>query len=185
MAGKDWDALVRNVPTTPFEGDLKRCVAQLTFNRKNNYLFTSGKRNRCNPSGVFCIYMSEDRSTALAEYDKYFTDLGDDQPMVLYTGFLRAAAIIDLGDPEICKHFGLNDADFFTAFRTKGETNLEKLGAAISRQTTVVRIRFPSDAQFVNGKNGFNLVIFRDSIATPDSLRIKGPEGNILDDWPE
>lgn len=186
MAAKNWDQLVENAPTIPFNGNLERQVAQLSFDKSHKYLFTSGNRNRCNPKGVFCIYMAEDRETARAEYDKYYTDLGNLEPSVRYTGRLRAQAIVDLGDPKTRDHFNLSEAAFFTPFRTKKRsTPLEQLGKAISKQSKISGIRFPSDAMHQVGGEGFNIVVFRDSIKKPNSLKIFGPAGGSLEDWPE
>jgi RES domain-containing protein len=150
MADDDqkWADLVATAPTVPVKGKkLYRAIAQLSFETSRKYLFTSGKRNRCNPAGVFCIYMADDRNTALTEYDKYYNDLGNAEPCVIYTGQLTSTAMINLEDPAVRDHFGLTDADFFTAFRTNpAETPLEKLGRAIARQTKIAAIRFPSDA---------------------------------------
>src|ERR1043166_149627 len=188
MADDDrkWDDLVATSPTVPVTGrKLYRAIAQLSFETSRKYLFTSGKRNRCNPAGVFCLYMADDRDTALAEYDKYYTDLGNVEPYVLYPGRLATAAMIDLEDPAVRNHFGLTDADFFTAFRTKpAETSLEKLGRAIARQNRVVAIRFPSGAMHALSRKGYNIAVFRDAIRDPDRLQIIGPGDNVLEDWP-
>jgi RES domain-containing protein len=188
MADDDqkWDALVATARTVPLKGKkLYRCIAQLSFETSRKYLFTSGKRNRCNPEGVFCIYMADDRKTALSEYDKYYTDRGSDEPFLTYTGRLTSAAMIDLGDPALRNHFGLTDADFFTEFRSKpADTSLEKLGRAIARQTKVIAIRFPSDAMHARAGHSYNVVIFRDAVRDPDRLQITGPSNNTLEDWP-
>jgi RES domain-containing protein len=181
-----WDDLVAAVPTISVKNkQLYRAVAQLSFDKSRRYLFTSGKRNRCNPAGIFCIYMADDRNTALTEYDKYYTDLGNVEPCVIYTGRLTSAAIIDLEDPDIRDHFGLTDADFFTAFRTKpAETPLEKLGRGIARQTKITAIRYPSDAMHARSRDGYNIAVFKEAVKHPDRLQIIGPNDNVLEDWP-
>ena len=189
MADDDqkWDNLVAAVSTVPVkEKKLYRAVAQLSFEKSRQYLFTSGKRNRCNPAGVLCIYMADDRDTALIEYDKYYTDLGDIEPCVVYTGRLTSAAMIDLENPAVRSHLGLTDADFFTAFRTNpGETQLEKLGRAIVRQTKISAIRFPSDAMHAQSLEGYNIAVFKDALQNADRLQIIGPNDNVLEDWPD
>ena len=188
MADDDqkWDNLVATVPTVSVEGKkLYRAVAQLSFETSRKYLFTSGNRNRCNPAGVFCIYMADDRTAALVEYDKYYTDLGNVEPCVLYTGRLTSAAMIDLEDPAMRNHFGLTDADFLTSFRTNpAEAPLEKLGRAIARQTKISAIRFPSDAMHAQSQDGYNIVVFKEALKNPDRLQIIGPNDDVLEDWP-
>src|SRR3954465_13604639 len=110
MAGDDqkWDNLVATAPTVPVKGKkLYRAIAHLSHLTSRKYLFASGRRNRCNPAGGFCIYMADDRDTALTEYDKYYTDLGNVEPSVIYTGRLTSAATIDLENPAVRDHFGL------------------------------------------------------------------------------
>ncbi len=182
---REWDQLIKTAPAIPFSGNLSRAVAQLSFDKSKKYLFTSTKRNRCNPDGVFCIYMGEDRDTAMAEYDKYYTDEDDHQPCVLYTGKFEAKGILDLGDSATVRHFGLKAADFYSAFRVNpNETPLEQLGRAVARQNVVCALRFPSDAMHVAKATGFNFVIFKQALVAPDSLRIVGPGGRVLDQWP-
>ncbi len=185
MSDDEWDQLLSNAPTIPFAGNLSRAVPKLGFDKSNRYLFTSTLRNHCNPRGVSCIYMSEDRATALAEYDKYYTDTGNHEPCLFYTGKFSAVAILDLGNPATMAHFSLTTADFFQAFRAiPHETPLEQLGQAVERQHEVCAIRFPSDAMHVKSAAGFNLAIFKQALVTPDSLRILDSSGAALEEWP-
>jgi hypothetical protein len=178
MSAHEWDELLRTAPVVPFSGNLNRAVTQFNFGISKQYLFTSAQRNRCNPAGVNCIYLSEGRATALAEYDKYYTNTGNHEPCVFYTGALVAGAMLDLGDPAVAKHFGLTDVDFFQAFRVNPlETPLEQLGRAVDRQHKICAIRFPSDAMHAKPKTGFNIVVFKQALAAPDSLRILGAGG--------
>jgi RES domain-containing protein len=184
MPADDWDRLLRDAPTSPYRGNLVRCIPQLTFLNKRppRYLFTSGKPNRCNPRGVDCLYLAENRETAIAEYEKYWPDR---QPELTFHGQLTAEAILDLGDAVCAEHFGLSEGDFFAPFRlATSTTRLQALGESISRQTRVVAIRFPSEARQALGETGYNLVVFRDSLQSPDSLRILGPGGASLEEWP-
>ena len=57
--------------------------------------------------------MSEDRATALTEYDKYYSE---PQPHIAFYGKLVAKAIIDLADSTTQAHFGFARADFFDRF---------------------------------------------------------------------
>lgn len=185
MTDSEWDALLATAPTSTFCGKLLRAVAQLSFDKSRKYLFTSSKRNRCNPAGVDCVYLAEDRDTAQTEYDKYFTDEDDHQPCLTFTGDLRAAAVLDLGDAATCAHLGLSDADFYGAFRTQAsETRLEALGRALARQKRICAVRFPSDAMHKKSKIGFNFAVFKAALSAPDSLVILGLGGASLDKWP-
>lgn len=185
MTDSEWDALLAIAPTRLFSGKLLRAVAQMSFDMSRQYLFTSAKRNRCNPAGVDCIYLAEDRDTAQSEYDKYFTDVGDHQPCLTFTGHLKAAAIIDLGDAATCTYLGLDEANFYGAFRTRtDETRLEALGRAVARQKSICAIRFPSEAMNAESKTGLNFAVFKAALAAPDSLIILGPAGASLDKWP-
>ena len=185
MDDAKWDQLTATAPTTSFSGRVLRGVAQMSFDTSRRYLFTSGRRNRCNPEGILCLYMAEGRETALAEYDKYFTDEDDHQPCLLFTGELHAAAILDLGNPATVKHFGVTAADFFSAFRSRQDTTrLEALGAAVARQRKISAVRFPSKAMHVKHAVGFNFAIFPDAIRPPDSLSILGNGAAPLERWP-
>lgn len=184
MSAEDWGQLLRDAPTSPYHGNLLRCIPQLTFlgGTPPSCLFTSGRPNRCNPRGVDCLYLAEDRQTALAEYEKYWPD---PQPELTFHGQPKAEAILDLGDRGCATHFGLEDGDFFAPYRlVTTPTKLQPLGAAIGRQTRVVAIRFPSEASHALRETGYNLVVFCDSLQSPDSLRILGPGGTSLEDWP-
>ncbi|OYW17693.1 MAG: hypothetical protein B7Z52_06340, partial [Burkholderiales bacterium 12-64-5] len=128
MTDAEWDSLLASAPTRPFKGRLLRAVAQLSFETSGQYLFTSSRRNRCNPAGIECIYLAEDRDTAQTEFDKYYTDEDDHQPCLTFTGDFEAAAILDLGDAATCNHLKLDDADFYGAFRMRpSEASLEAL----------------------------------------------------------
>jgi RES domain-containing protein len=184
MSAEDWDQLLRDAPTSPYHGNLVRCLPHLTFlgGTPPSFLFTSGRPNRGNPRGVDCLYLAEDRETALAEYEKYWPD---PQPELTFHGQLKAEAILDLGDSGCATHFALEDGDFFDPFRlVTTPTRLQQIGAAIGRQTRVVAIRFPSEARHALGEVGYNFVIYRDSLQSPNFLRILGPGGASLEDWP-
>jgi len=184
MSAEDWDQMLREAPTSSYHGNLVRSLPHLTFlgGTPLSYLFTSGRPNRCNPRGVRCLYLAEDRGTALVEYEKYWPD---PQPEVTFYGQLKAEAILDLGDPACAEHFGLVEGDFFAPFRlATPPTRLQMLGEAISRQTHVVAIRFPSEACRALGKVGYNFAIYRDSLQSPDSLSILGPGRTTLENWP-
>lgn len=151
MPKRDWKKLLDMAPRLGIKTNLVRCIAKKVFDggKPPSYLFTSGKRGRCNPKGVLCLYMSEDRATALEEYDKYYSQL---QPHIVFYGKLEAKAIIDLTDLATQAQFGLTQKDFFAGFRLKhNPTPLQYLGLEISKQSTVAGIRFPSSACHVAG----------------------------------
>ena len=116
MTDKNWPDLIATAPVVPFEGRLVRCIPQLTYQKGDppSYLFTSGMVNRCNPEGVSCIYMGEDRDTADCEYRSYYED---PEPQLTFFADFKARSIIDLGDDATREHFGFTDADFFTGYR--------------------------------------------------------------------
>jgi hypothetical protein len=184
MADKNWPDLIATAPVVSFEGRLVRCIPQLIYEKGDppSYLFTSGNVNRCNPRGVSCIYMGEDRDTADCEYRSYYED---PEPQLTFFADFKARAIIDLGDQATKKHFGLTDADFFKSFRLRTDkTTLQTLGEALSQQKGVVAIRFPSHACHREKRTGFNMVIFPAAIEAPDFVRILGRKGVTLEEWP-
>jgi RES domain-containing protein len=184
MTDKNWPDLITTAPVVPFEGRLVRCIPQLTYEKGDppSYLFTSGMVNRCNPEGVSCIYMGEDRDTADCEYRSYYED---PEPQLTFFADFKARSIIDLGDKATREHFGFTDADFFTGFRLKTDkTALQALGEALSQQKGIVAIRFPSHACHREKRSGFNMVIFPAAIEAPDAVKILGRKGATLEEWP-
>jgi hypothetical protein len=184
MTEKDWPNLIATAPTIPFEGRLVRCIPQLTYDRGDppTYLFTSGKVNRCNPEGVSCIYMGEDRDTADCEYRSYYED---PEPQLTYFADFKARNILDMKAEVTRKHFGLTDADFFKGFRlATNKTPLQMLGEALSQQRKIVAIRFLSHACHRERSTGFNMVIFPDVLEAPDYVKILGRKGATLEEWP-
>jgi RES domain-containing protein len=184
MPSWDWKKLLKSAPRTGFKGNLVRCVAQGVFDGGSppSYLFTSGKPGRCNPKGTLCLYMSEDRATAQAEYDKQY--LGP-QPFITFYGEFEVKAIIDLANPAIQSHFEFGRDDFFKSYRLKTHpTPLQCLGLEISKQSTVAGVRFPSAACHTAGSIGNNFVVYKKALSWSDSLKILGPGKTILEEWP-
>lgn len=178
-----WDALVANAPCSPYQQRLTRKVPYLDFAEDTapSYLFCSGKRNRCNPNDVECVYFSEDSATAHAEYSRY---IPDSQPSVIYSAEYKGT-ILDFEKAETRKQFLVTNEDLFRPFRRKKDiTRLQKLGLAITRQNKITGIRFPSAACQEAGVTGYNIVIFKDAVTSPDSLCILGPGDAILEQWP-
>ena len=79
--------VLAGAPVMPLRATLVRCVAllPLTAGGTPDYLFTSGRANRCNPAGVAGIYFSEDERTARAEYGRRLgRGAGALQPLGIY-----------------------------------------------------------------------------------------------------
>lgn len=188
---KNWQQLVETAPTRSYQRKathksqlLARYVPKKAFDQGTppTFLYTSGKPGRCNPAGVACIYLGEGSETAKAEFDSYWkkplTELG-------YYARAQLRTILDLTLPDTCKHFGLSDTDFTRSFVTKSGNliPLQAIGRAISKQSTISAIRFPSNAMLKREKTGFNLVIFQDIVMAPDFLEIM-EDDRILERWP-
>lgn len=186
MTTASWLKRLKACPTMAWDARLSRCVNKNAYEKGKppNYLFTSGGRNRCNPKGVSCIYMAEEQETALVEFNKYALKSAP-EPFIVYSGHLKAARIADLTDPKIRDLLGINDDHLFKPFRLrKSPTRLESLGLAISTQRKIAGLRFPSAAAHEGGGSGNNLVLFEDSLHSPDSLEIHDPHTSKPARWP-
>ena len=175
-------------PVHPLRGTLVRCVALLNLTAAGapDYLFASGRPNRYNPAGVNCVYFSQDLRTALAEYLRPFgTGAGEFQPLGTYFAEVDLANILDLAREPTRRALRLKPADLTACWRGAPKpTRTQLLGLAVSQQRRIAAIRFPSDAARAAGFSGFNIVMFRDSIHRPDSVRILGPSSRPLQKWP-
>jgi hypothetical protein len=181
-------ALIASLPAPALTVRLARCVALDDFERGTppSYLFTSRRRNRCNPDGVESVYFSVGEKTASLEYDRYWTSFGSQfQPKLTFFADLSVAHAIDLEDVDVRGRLGVTDDDLFGGWlRRRGQTRLQRLGLAISRQGRAAAIRYPSAAAHARGAGGANVVVFRMSLQPPDSLVILGPRGKVLERWP-
>ncbi|GAB5561834.1 MAG: hypothetical protein SynsKO_34810 [Synoicihabitans sp.] len=189
---KNWQQLVATVPTRAYQRQAKtksrllaRYVPHDAFrqSKRPTYLFASGNLNRCNPSGVACIYFGEGPETAKAEFDSYYrrplTELG-------YYARTRLKAILDLTEHSTRAHFGLKPDDFTRSYAPRSGLliPLQEIGLALTFQSRISAIRFPSNAMHQTGKIGTNLVIFQDLLGGSDQLKII--EGNrVLERWPK
>ena len=184
----DFRGLLNQVGTRQLRSRLVRCIPQLDFNAGDppSYLFVSGRRNRCNPGGVECLYFSEDEATADAEYrEQWAGTAAAHQPKLTFYAEARLANVIDLGDSEILKILNLMEREFSRPWRrAKKLTPLQRLGGAIASQSRISAIRYPSSAAQKYGFPGFNVVVFRTSMREPDSLRILGKTKKPLETWP-
>jgi hypothetical protein len=69
----------------------------LTAGGTPDYLFASGRANRCNPAGVDCIYLSEGELTARKEYGRRLgRGAGALQPLGTFFAEVELARVLDL-----------------------------------------------------------------------------------------
>jgi len=172
-------------PTRPLHTRLVRRVAMLDMIAATpiDFLFTSRKPYRFNTAGIECIYFAEDEMTAKAEYDRH--NLRGDQPATTYYANARLRAILDLCEPKTRKACGLSLAELRAPWvGATGPTHTQMLGEALSRQTSISGIRFPSEAARRAGFEGACVVIFRNALKTSDSVEIIGPLGTPYQKWP-
>lgn len=190
MPPRRYQQLLESAPTIPYKrtgqkNDLPaRCIPKRVYDSGTppDYLFASGNANRCNPTGVSCIYLSETRETAQAEADSYYIR---PEPMLLFYSRVSISALLDLTDPNSQKHFGLTDADFIgPIYRLSGSlTPLQIIGETIASQNRISAVRYPSNQMRKLGKQGSNIVVYRAPLAAPDFLEVL--EGNrVLNRWP-
>lgn len=181
-------ALLASLPAPPLTARLARCVALSDFSGGDppRYLFTSRRRNRCNPDGVEGVYFSADESTASLEYARYWAPFGSQyQPKLTFFADLTVGHALDLGDPEVRRKLEVSDDDLFGAWRRRpGATTLQRLGAAIAAQTRIAAVLFPSAAARDAGGTGNNVVVYRSALLAPGSLVVLGPSGTVLERWP-
>ncbi len=189
---KDWQKLVETGPTRAYQRKAKdksqllaRYVPHAAFKKGTppTYLYASCDMGRCNPQGISCIYFGEGPEAARAEFDLYYkkplTELG-------FYARTQLKAILDLEEPATRKHFGLSEKDFTRTYAPKsGELiPLQEIGLAVSRQTRITAIRFPSNAMRKLNQSGFNVVIFQNLVSDPDFLEII-EENKSVEKWPK
>jgi|GEM_PF-1045981 len=188
---KNWQRLVATAPTRSYQRTsenksnlLGRYVSKASFDKGTppDFLYASGNLNRCNPAGVLCVYFGEGAETARAEFDSYrnkaLVELG-------FFARIRLKTILDFENAKTRDHFQLKNRDFTRPYATKSGDliPLQEIGYAVSRQSSIAAIRYPSKAMMKKGRRGFNLVVFQDLVKSPSYLEIF--EGaNILRRWP-
>ena len=132
---------------------------------------------------VACAYFGEGLKAARAEFDSYYK-----KPLTEMGFYARVSFkhILDLEDATTRKHFGLSDRDFTRSYVTlSGDLiPLQSIGLAVSQQTKVAAIRFPSHAILELGKTGFNVVVFQHLITPPDNLEIM-EDDIVVERWPK
>lgn len=181
-------ALLAQVPTRSMCRRLMRCVPQLDFmaSEKPRFLYTSGRLNRCNPTGVECLYFSEGEETAAAELRQtWHRTAAAHQPKLTFTARVRFRRIVDLSDRAVLRVLGLSPEDLYEDWRRQPvPTRLQQLGLAISRQRSITAIRFPSAAARKRGKSGWNVAIFPAALVSPDRVEIVGASTEPLEILP-
>jgi len=151
-----------------------------------NWLYTSGKPNRCNPAGVNCVYFSEGKDVAQAEYEYMWQSLvGKHQPVTTYFATVELHRVLDLADDTTLKALNMDAKDLFKNWRRANRLTLTQLlGQAVNETGLFSAIRFPSKASAMGGHAGINFVIFRSCVRSPDVVRILGPANKPLQEWP-
>jgi RES domain-containing protein len=181
-------AVLATVPVRRLKATLVRRVAldPLIEGGGPDFLFTSGRANRYNPAGVACVYFSEDERTARAEYDRRAARRSKGhQPLGTFFADVDLGKVLDLVDDSARKAVGLSAKDLGAHWhRARRPTKSQLLGMAVSCQTSIAAIRFPSDAARATGFTGFNVVIFRHCLRRPDYVRILGATKRPLQKWP-
>ena len=134
--GKRLEKSLSKIASRSVASDLVRFVPLEAFLRVSppDYLYTSGRPNRCNPRGVNCIYFSEDERTAGEELRRGYSNLLDsEQPRVAFTGRANVAKIIDLGDSKVADALGITEADLYEDWRFASSlTRLQQAGRWIA-----------------------------------------------------
>ncbi len=176
-----------SLPQQWAESRFARCVARdvLESNQPPEFLWTSGKPNRYNPSGTQCIYFAETLELATLEYFRYLRPLETHpEPFTTYFADVKLP-YVDLANAKIVSTFGLNVSDLRAPWRlSPSPTKTQLLGLAVSKQRHFAAIRYTSEAALAEGKTSCNYVISRDSIETPALLRVL--IGNLVkvQEWP-
>jgi len=167
--------LVRMVPL----GDLVKHMPP-------DFLFTSGRPNRYNPAGIECVYFSEDEATARLEYQRPWAGLRAGQrPVTTYFAEVRLRRVLDLTSAETLAVLKFRPRDLHAPWRgADAPTATQLLGKAVCEHSRISAIRYPSDAARAANQKGCNVVIYRDNVKRPDSVRILGPGRQPLQKWP-
>lgn len=188
ISEEELKALFQSLPTRPLKRRLARCVPQLDFmdGKPPRFLFASGRRNRCNPEGIRCLYFAEDERTAGAEYRHAWRGLAaEHQPKLTFFAQARLRRIVDLGNPAVIRSLDLTEEDLFGSWRSNEEpTRLQTVGQVLARQQTISAIRFPSAACRAYGTSGWSLAIYLAALTSPDRIEILGNSKQPLEVLP-
>jgi RES domain-containing protein len=169
-------------------GTLARVVPlrDLVQNSPPDFLFASGEANRYNPAGHACVYFSESEAIAHLEYARQWTGLrAGRQPLVTFFAEVRLRRVLDLTSAKTLKFLKLTLRDLHKPWGGAGKpTVTQLLGEAVSKHSSISAIYYPSDAAKKAGQFGCNVVIYRNNVKRPDSVRILGPNRHPLGKWP-
>lgn len=189
MAGsRPIEELLEGAPSRAMERRLYRVVPALGFlaSAAPTFLYKSGRAGRCNPARVDCLYFSENEETALREYQHGVAGTrAENSPRLTFVAEVEFRHVIDLSKRETLRALDLDDADLRAPWRLAGTaTDLQQLGAALSRQTRISALRVPSLRSSTSGIQRWNVAIFPMSIFAPDRLRVLGEDGTTLEKIP-
>jgi RES domain-containing protein len=175
-----------SAPVHVIKGKLTRLVPHLDLGGSPDWLFVSGKANRYNPNGFKCIYFGEATEVAQIEYEEGWKGHpGADQPVTTFHAEVSLKHTVDLTDPATLKKLKFTDKELFAKWkRVKRPTQTQLLGQALFETRWFSAIRFPSAAAVKRGTAGTNIVIFPDCLDKKDYVRILGPGGKTLQQWP-
>jgi RES domain-containing protein len=155
---------------------------ELCRNNPPDWLYCSCKAARYNPKGVACVYFAQDGRTARAEHA--CNEESDLQPIVFFTAKVEVRHALDLTNSRNLKKLGIKQAELFEDWELKKVVATQLLGGAVAKHPKFSAIVFPSAAAREAGFHGKNIVIFRDSVQRPDSVKIIGPKKSPLQSWP-
>ncbi|MBV8224417.1 MAG: RES family NAD+ phosphorylase [Verrucomicrobia bacterium] len=164
-------------------GQLARCVTRQAVERKTppDFLFAAKRAGRYNPEGVECLYWAEDENTARLEYRRYNTGAATYETFFCH----YECGVLDLGNPNVLAALGIEEVELYANWRTAPDlTKTQLLGLAVSLQQRFAAIRFPSDAARSEGDEGFNLVVFRNSLRDPSWIEVVTDPGLPQQRWP-
>lgn len=147
-----------------------------------DWLFCSCKPARYNPKNVPCVYFAQDGRTARAEHA--CNEEIELQPIVFFSAAIHLRCCVDLTEPKSLRILGLKQSQLFEDWERKKNSATQALGAIIASQSRFSAIVFPSAAARQAGFRGKNIVIFRDNVRRPDSVKIVGPTKKPLQSWP-
>ena len=172
------------LPVRRKKRSVARCVRREAVERSDppDFLYASKRAGRYNPAGIECVYWSEKETTAQLEYRRYTKILS-----AYETFFCNIdLAFVDLEDASVLAALDLRSADLHRRWRTSSlPVKTQILGLAVSRQNRFAAIRFPSDAGRAAGQDGFNYVIFRDSLrGTSSSIEVVTDPSLKAQRWP-
>jgi RES domain-containing protein len=175
---------LESAPGIGVKAELSRLVpfVDLASNDPTNWLFASGKPNRYNPAGVECVYFGETREVAQAEYDSMWKGVpASHQPVTTFFADVSLKRVLDLMDAATLRVMKVDAKELFKKWRrARYPTLTQLLGQAVNDIHDFSAIRYPSAALAGHA----NLVIFRDCVRMPDSVRILGPTRKPLQKWP-